>query len=277
MSIKISELGNLTSFTDETLVAVVNTAATYTTVKANGAVLKTYVLGSLGTNITLANTIQSQQIAAANIGIIGYINLGNTIQSAQIGAANLAIIAANVGMLGYVNNVNNQANLALKGYVDSQVTAANVAWTANAYQQEQDIANIRILIDTLAPPYYSNANVTSYLPTHTGNVGGKITTAAQQYITSLGVLTTLAVAGNTTITGNLSAGSLTIPGAAHTLTGNVTITGNAFSATPTAGANSTQIATTAYVQRPGWNSQGRKTISTSPPAGGSDGDIWYQV
>ena len=55
--------------------------------------------------VTLANTIQSQQIASANIGIIGYIDLANTIQSAQVGAANLAIIAANLGMKGYVDSV----------------------------------------------------------------------------------------------------------------------------------------------------------------------------
>lgn len=47
--------------------------------------------------------------------------------------------------------------------------------------------------------------------------------------------------------------------------------------TPTAGNSSTQVATTAYVQSAGYNSQGVKTISTSAPSGGNDGDIWYQV
>lgn len=59
--------------------------------------------------IDQANTIQSQQIASANIGIIGYVDLANTIQSAQIGAANLAIIEANLGMKGYVDSVASQS------------------------------------------------------------------------------------------------------------------------------------------------------------------------
>jgi hypothetical protein len=57
----------------------------------------------------------------------------------------------------------------------------------------------------------------------------------------------------------------------------LTITGVGTAVTPTGGDNSTKIATTAYVQTAGYNSQGTKTISTSAPSGGNDGDIWYQV
>ena len=57
----------------------------------------------------------------------------------------------------------------------------------------------------------------------------------------------------------------------------LTITGVGTAVTPTGGDNSTNIATTAYVQRTGYNSQGVKTISSSAPTGGNDGDIWYQV
>ena len=57
----------------------------------------------------------------------------------------------------------------------------------------------------------------------------------------------------------------------------LTITGVGTAVTPTGGDNSTKIATTAYVQRTGYNSQGVKTISSSAPTGGNDGDIWYQV
>ena len=59
-------------------------------------------------------------------------------------------------------------------------------------------------------------------------------------------------------------------------------TSPAFTGTPTAptaagGTNDTQIATTAYVQTTGYNSQGVKTISASTPTGGSAGDIWYRI
>lgn len=55
-----------------------------------------------------------------------------------------------------------------------------------------------------------------------------------------------------------------------------TFTGTTVAPTPTAGDSSTKIATTAYVQSAGYNSQGVKTVSTSDPSGGADGDIWYK-
>ena len=55
-----------------------------------------------------------------------------------------------------------------------------------------------------------------------------------------------------------------------------------FSATTaSANTNTTQVATTAYVQTEignlGTNGDGARTVSTSAANGGSDGDIWYQV
>lgn len=44
----------------------------------------------------------------------------------------------------------------------------------------------------------------------------------------------------------------------------------------TAGAALTALGVQSYVQTAGQNSQGNKTVSTSTPTGGSDGDIWYQ-
>ena len=55
----------------------------------------------------------------------------------------------------------------------------------------------------------------------------------------------------------------------------------AFSATTAAAdTNTTQVATTAYVQTEigaGKNGHGDRTVSTSAASGGSNGDIWYQV
>ena len=54
-----------------------------------------------------------------------------------------------------------------------------------------------------------------------------------------------------------------------------------FSATTAAAdTNTTQVATTAYVQTEigaGKNGHGDRTVSTSAASGGSNGDIWYQV
>tara|TARA_R110000772_G_scaffold203489_4_gene313662 strand:+ start:2366 stop:3280 length:915 start_codon:yes stop_codon:yes gene_type:complete len=55
------------------------------------------------------------------------------------------------------------------------------------------------------------------------------------------------------------------------------LTGTPTAPTAAGGTNTTQIATTAYVQNIGYNSQGAKTISSGTPSGGTSGDIWYRV
>lgn len=59
-----------------------------------------------------------------------------------------------------------------------------------------------------------------------------------------------------------------------------TFTGTPQAPTPTVNDNTTKIATTAYVQTElgalGTNANGNRTVSTSAPSGGSDGDIWYR-
>ena len=69
------------------------------------------------------------------------------------------------------------------------------------------------------------------------------------------------------INGNITATTATISGWA-----NITV-GAMVSGSPI--VNYANI--TSYVQTLGKNSQGVKTISVSPPSGGSNGDIWYQI
>jgi len=72
--------------------------------------------------------------------------------------------------------------------------------------------------------------------------------------------------------GNLINGNVTATTA--TISGNLTVAGNIF-------INSNVVATQSYVTSTiataGKNSQGNKYVSASPPAGGSNGDIWYQI
>jgi len=104
----------------------------------------------------------------------------------QISTTTSAITTANTNMKGYVDAANTiQSN---------QISGANAAiTTANT--------NMKGYVDSVANlSSYSNANVTAYLPTHSGNVGassvnatdlyGTIRTAAQTSITSVGTITT---------------------------------------------------------------------------------------
>ncbi len=70
-----------------------------------------------------------------------------------------------------------------------------------------------------------------------------------------------------TFTGNLVASQIVV--------GNVTISQTAV--TVNGNVLTTQSYVASYVQTAGRNSQGTRTISTSPPSGGKAGDIWYQV
>jgi len=94
----------------------------------------------------------------SNVNVESFVNLSNY-------AYNANVTAANIGMKGYVDNATSTANVGIIGYIDqantiqaSQVTAANTAWTANAYQQQA-------LIGNLIASAYSNVNVAAYTTT----------------------------------------------------------------------------------------------------------------
>lgn len=59
-----------------------------------------------------------------------------------------------------------------------------------------------------------------------------------------------------------------------TILNNLTVNGNLFIASNVV---ATQSYVTSTIATLGKNSQGNKTISASPPTGGSNGDIWYQI
>ena len=98
-TIKISQLGNVSAFTDETIIPVVaNVAGTLTTLKTDGDTLKTFVLGTVETDIANVaadvSTLQGNIVtltanAAAQSGLIddiasGVATFGNLIPSANV-------------------------------------------------------------------------------------------------------------------------------------------------------------------------------------------------
>jgi hypothetical protein len=220
MAIKISELGNLSSWSDSTYIPVVSTSGTLTTVKSTAGNLKTYVLGNILTDIstlysnataqatsifqavtsvTIANLgmkgyvdngitsanlgmkgYVDNKVTTANTAIVGFIGLGNTIQSAQI-------VSANLGIIGYVDNKVTTANTAIVGFIglgntiqSAQIVSANLGMKGYVDNSITSVAT------------YSNVNVTAFLPSYNGNI--RISSA-----------TTAIVNGGTAGAGNIGA------------------------------------------------------------------------
>jgi hypothetical protein len=202
MTIKISQLGNLTIAADTTSIPVIDYVAnTLTTLQANVSTLRTYFTSNLYTALTANIATVNASITAANVGMKGYID-------AATSGENTAITAANVGMTGYVNSQvtaantsANTANIIMTGYVNSQVTAANTAANiANtsvvSYINQQitaantaaNIANLAMTGYVNSQSFYSNTKVAAYLPTYNGNIGS------------------LGITGNTAVYGVLNVG-----------------------------------------------------------------------
>lgn len=179
MTIKISQLANLTVVQANTIVPVVsNITGTLTTVQANIQQLQNYIIANgVSANITALYANAATQsdliiginsnVTQANLGMKGYVDSISGSESianvnmkgyvdGQITAANAGVTAANIGIIGYIN----LANTSLKSYVDGQITAANAGVTS---------ANIGMkgYVDNQT---YSNVQVTTYLPTYSGNL-----------------------------------------------------------------------------------------------------------
>jgi hypothetical protein len=136
MTIKISQLGNLTSFTGNTIFPVVDTANAYITVKSTGAILLNYISGNL-TTLTV-----SGNITGSNLRTTGTLNVTGNILGAAITGSGLNVsgnVSANtvsayalqgtittasqtnittVGTLGNLNVTGNltTANISASGY-----------------------------------------------------------------------------------------------------------------------------------------------------------------
>ena len=232
MTIKISQLANLTVIQANTIVPVVsNITGTLTTVQANVQQLQTYILGTIPTDIVTLQTNAATQsdliiginanVTAANIGMTGYVDavttnwtanalaqqtILNTLlanaatQSDLIIAIDANVASANIGMIGYVNNSTTTANVGMIGYVDrgNTIVTAGIV-TANVgmkgYVDNQTYSNVQAL-----------AFFITGLPAYEGNVNRlTITNTAISSSTTTGALT---VAGGVGISGNVFAGNI---------------------------------------------------------------------
>jgi len=150
----------------------------------------------------------------------------------------------------------------------SQLVNAGIAMTGSAGAQA---------LTPVANDNSTNIATTAYVQTAAGNLGTMSSQNANAVAITGGTISGATVYGST-----VNAGSFVV-GSPYTIAfvGTTSFTGIGASAN-TVGV--TFIATgvgsgtgTAYNYFVGSNSTGAKTISTSTPSGGNDGDIWYQV
>jgi len=215
------------------------------------------------------------------------LNLGSLVEQAIAGVETIAITSSNQALIAFFGAVDQARNAVL---VLSSTGAANV--------YVPPVSKVYVVRNAGSFP------ITMYNSTVLGN-----TTAAGAGVTVL--------AGTTTsmFTDGFNFYAAALPNGPTTGSGNAVysvspaLTGVPTAPTANAGTNTTQIATTAFVQNVagalgtissqnanavaitggtitgttingnivGSNSTGAKTVSTAAPSGGSDGDIWYQV
>jgi len=225
----------------------VSQQSTLTTLLANTVSQQTALSSLLANTGVLQDEIAGANaaIVTANTQLKAYVDVqisavnqawganAESVQS-QFTATNTAIITANTALKSYVDS----ANTALKSYVDSADSAITTAWTANAATQDSKItgANAAIVtantamasyvdaqiagvtsnaatqqgqITTLQSQVYTNSNVASYLPTHTGNI-------------SAGNIRAGSTASKHALVGNVVIGHIDTPSPGQWLTVNAT-------------------------------------------------------
>jgi hypothetical protein len=213
------------------------------------------------------------------------LNLGSLVEQAVAGVETIAITSTNQAITAFYGAVDQSRNAVL---VLSSSAPANVF--------VPPVSKIYIIRNAGAYP----------IAIYNSTVLGNTIPAGSGLIVPSGVTSYMFTDGN----GFYLAG---IPAGATTGTQNVvysespSLTGTPTAPTANVGTNTTQIATTAFVTTAtgtlgtmstqnanavaitggainaltvtsiGTNSYGTRTVSTSGPSGGSDGDIWYQV
>ena len=213
------------------------------------------------------------------------LNLGSLVEQAVAGVETIAITSANQALTAFYGAIDQSRNAVL---VLSSSAAANV--------YVPPVNKVYVVKNTGA------FGITMYNSTVLGN-----TTAAGSGITvASGATAFMFTDGGSFYLASTPAGVTTGTGSV-VLSVSPALTGTPTAPTANLGANTTQIATTAFVTAAtgalgtmsvqnasavtitggtingltvtsiGTNSYGTRTVSTSSPTGGSDGDIWYQV
>lgn len=135
MTIKISQLGNLTSFTDTTLFPVVNTANAFITVKSTGLTLKNYIFSNIGTisatgNVTAGNVsatyLTGTLLTASQPNITTIGTLSNLSVTGNISGTLLTAAQPNITSLGNLLTTNFDQDINCAGLVNTDEIEADL-------------------------------------------------------------------------------------------------------------------------------------------------------
>ncbi len=233
----------------------------------------------VGATITGAGLSTALNLVLPNAEALG---LGNVTNESKLTMFNNPTFTGTVSgvsaaMVG-LGNVTNESKLTM--FTSAALTGTPTAPTATAGTNTTQIATTQHVRTEVANLVNSAPGVLDTLDELAASLGDDASFAAT-VTTAIGLKAPLE---SPTFTGTVSGITKTMVGLGNVLneTKATAFTSPAFTGTPTAptatgGTNTTQIATTAYVQTAGYNSQGAKTISSSTPTGGSAGDIWYRI
>ena len=183
-----------------------------------------------------------------------------------------SLAASTTANLSAVQTSINANVTALSSLVDSQISVA----TANSATQQSSINSINAQLPLLAPKASPVFTGTPQAPTASLN-DNSTTIATTEYVdrkaTELTNDYTSKFATEAT-TRNNAITSAVAPLAPIT---SPVFTGAPAAPTPSAGDNSTRLATTGFVTQAITAQKFNYTVSSGPPSGGSDGDFWFQV
>jgi hypothetical protein len=233
----------------------------------------------VGASITGAGLATELNLVLPNTTALGLGNVTNESKATMFSNPTFTgtvsgVTAAHVGL----GSVTNESKLTM--FASPAFTGVPTAPTATAGTNTTQLATTQYVRTEVANLVSSAPGALDTLDELAAALGDDASFAAT-VTTSIGLKAPLE---SPAFTGTVTGITKTMIGLGNVLneTKATAFTSPAFTGTPTAttaagGTNNTQIATTAYVQTAGYNSQGVKTISSSTPTGGSAGDIWYRI
>jgi hypothetical protein len=284
----ITAVGTLTTLSVSGNITAANvTVAGFVT--TNASISGAATVGNINTTTVTATTLTGTTVAAGNITASG-----NAIVTGNIAVGNISITSNIVG-----GNITTAGQVSATG----NLTGGNISVTNNATISGNLVVTGNATVN----------GTTTTINVQTLNIADKDVVVANNVATSSLINGAGILAGNPTVSSLVYSHANLGWGTANNFSvgGNLSVTGSAFATTPGNSTSNTQVATTEFVQNVvvnatgtlgtmssqnasdvaitggninglsvasfGTNGFGTKTISSSAPSGGSDGDIWYQV